>query len=57
LPPWLSDVTLRELRIGKQTFDIRFWWADGTTHFDVIRGDPACVRRRAITVWSDLLKA
>jgi glycogen debranching enzyme len=57
LPPWLGDVTLRELRVGKQTFDIRFWLADGTTHFDVLRGDPACVRRREITVWSDLLKA
>jgi glycogen debranching enzyme len=57
LPPWLGDVTLRELRVGRQTFDIRFWWADGTTHFDVLRGDPACVRRREITVWSDLLKA
>jgi glycogen debranching enzyme len=57
LPPWLGDVTLRELRVGKQTYDIRFWLADGTTHFDVLRGDPACVRRREITVWSDLLKA
>jgi glycogen debranching enzyme len=57
LPPWLSDLTLRELRVGKQTFDIRFWCADGTTQFDVLSGDPASVSRRATTVWSDVLKA
>ncbi|MFL9959298.1 glycogen debranching N-terminal domain-containing protein [Paraburkholderia nemoris] len=56
LPPWLNDVTLRELRIGDQTFDIRFRWAGGTTRFDVLRGDPTSVRHREMTVWSDLLK-
>ncbi|WP_244220100.1 glycogen-debranching protein [Paraburkholderia terricola] len=57
LPTWLSDVTLRDLRVGRQTFDIRFWLADGATQFDVLSGNPASVRRRETTVWSDLLKA
>ncbi|HEV2679362.1 MAG TPA: hypothetical protein VGV14_02585, partial [Rhodanobacter sp.] len=56
LPPWLGDVTLRELRVGEQTFDIRFWRTEETTQFDVLRGDPASVAFRAMTVWSDLLK-
>ncbi|WP_240975389.1 hypothetical protein [Paraburkholderia aromaticivorans] len=57
LPPWISDLTLRELRVGKQAFDNRFRCADGATQFDVLSGDPASVRRRETTVWSDLLKA
>ena len=56
LPPWLSDVTLRELRVGEQTFDIRFWRTDAETRFDVLKGDPASVASRGMVVWSDLLK-
>ncbi|MFL9868440.1 hypothetical protein PQR67_30030 [Paraburkholderia fungorum] len=56
LPPWLSDVTLRELRVGEQTFDIRFWRTEETTQFDVLRGDPTSITHREMTVWSDLLK-
>ncbi|SAL78435.1 amylo-alpha-1,6-glucosidase [Caballeronia telluris] len=56
LPPWLSDVTLRELRVGEQAFDIRFWRTEETTQFAVLRGDPASVAHREMTVWSDLLK-
>ncbi|HZZ02331.1 MAG TPA: amylo-alpha-1,6-glucosidase, partial [Paraburkholderia sp.] len=56
LPPWLGDVTLRDLRVGEQTFDIRFRWTDGTTQFDVLRGDPASVRHREMAVWNDLLR-
>lgn len=55
LPPWLSDVTLRDLHIGDQTFDICFRQSGGTTQFEVLRGDPASVARRETTVWSDLL--
>lgn len=55
LPPWLSDVTLRDLHVGEQTFDICFRRTCGTTQFEVLRGDPASVARRETTVWSDLL--
>jgi hypothetical protein len=56
LPPWLDDLTVRDLRIGEQVFDIRFWRSDEETRFDVLKGDPASVARREIAVWSDLLK-
>jgi glycogen debranching enzyme len=56
LPPWLDDLTITDLRIGEQIFDIRFWRSDGETRFDVLKGDPASVARREIVVWSDLLK-
>jgi glycogen debranching enzyme len=56
LPPWLGGLTVRDLRIGEQVFDIRFWRSDDETQFDVLKGDPAFVACREIAVWSDLLK-
>ncbi len=43
LPEWLPDVTLRDLRVGGQMFDIAFWRDDGQMRFEVLRGDPAAV--------------
>ena len=51
LPSWLPDITLRDLRVGTQTFDIAFRQQDGVTDFEVLRGDPACVVRQPMTVW------
>ncbi|MGH6679300.1 MAG: amylo-alpha-1,6-glucosidase, partial [Bradyrhizobium sp.] len=56
LPPWLSDLTLRDLRLGDQLFDIRFRRSGEETRFDVLKGDPAAVARREVVVWSALLK-
>ena len=56
LPPWLGDLTLRDLRVGEQIFDIRFWRAGEQTNFGVLKGNPAAVVRRDMTVWRDLLK-
>ena len=51
LPDWLPEFTLRDLRVGRDTFDIRFA-RDGTeTVHDVLRGDPSRVVRRPMTVW------
>ena len=56
LPPWLGSLTVRDLRIGEQVFDIRFWRSDEETQFDVLKGDPASVAYREVVLWSDLLK-
>jgi glycogen debranching enzyme len=56
LPLWLGDLTVRDLRIGEQVFDIRFWRSDEETRFDVLKGDPTRVGCREVAVWSDLLK-
>ncbi len=45
LPPWLPDITLFGLRLGRQSFDIRFTRKEGGTVFEVLRGDAACVVR------------
>jgi glycogen debranching enzyme len=46
LPPWLPDLTLLDLRLGTELFDIRFWRDGGETRFDVLRGDPEAVQAR-----------
>ncbi len=36
LPPWLPDITLRQLRVGKAVIDLRFWREGDTTRYDVL---------------------
>jgi glycogen debranching enzyme len=47
LPEWLPDLTILDLRVGKQRFDIRFWRDSGQTQFEVLQGDPEAVERRS----------
>jgi glycogen debranching enzyme len=46
LPRWLPDITLLDLRLGRRSFDIRFWRDDDTTRFEVLRGAAQCVEHR-----------
>jgi len=46
LPPWLGDLTLRDLPLGKKTFDIRFWRTGSETQFEVLRGDTTSIKYR-----------
>ena len=52
LPDWLPDLTLRDLRVGRNTFDIRFERAGDQTSYSVLKGDPARVVRSPMTVWT-----
>ncbi len=45
LPPWLPDLTVRDLRVGKHKLDLRFWREAGETHFEVTKGDASVVKR------------
>jgi glycogen debranching enzyme len=47
LPEWLPDLTIFDLHVGKQRFDIRFWRDSGQTQFEVLQGDPKAVARRS----------
>ena len=42
---WLPDLTVRDLRLGKHKFDIRFWREGEQTAFEVIKGDHKLVER------------
>ena len=45
LPAWLPDVTLTDLRLGRERFDIRFWRDGKDTVFKVLAGNPDTVKR------------
>ena len=47
LPPWLPEITLSGLRMGRHSFDIRFWRDGDATAFEVLRGDAGVVVRSA----------
>jgi glycogen debranching enzyme len=56
LPHWMSDLTVRDLRIGAAVFDIRFSGSGAETEFEVLRGPAAAVVRRPMTEWAQTLK-
>jgi glycogen debranching enzyme len=49
LPDWLPNVTLTDLRLGRQRFDIRFWRDGKETLFEVQKGKRAAVERKAVS--------
>jgi len=56
LPPWMCNLTVRNLRVGKASFDIHFLRTDDETRFDVLKGDPGAVARRDIIAGSASLR-
>jgi glycogen debranching enzyme len=50
LPIWMPDVTLRDLRLGREHFDIRFWREGADTAFEVLKGKQDAVERRKMTL-------
>jgi glycogen debranching enzyme len=53
LPDWLPDVTLKDLRLGRRCFDIRFWRNGKDTAFEVLKGNHDAVERKTVTLpWS-----
>jgi glycogen debranching enzyme len=52
LPDWLPDLTLRDLRVGEQSFDIRFVRNGAATVIDVLRGDADAVVRQPMPLWA-----
>jgi glycogen debranching enzyme len=45
LPKWLPDLTVFDLHVGRDRFDIRFWCDGEETQYDVLKGDPKAVER------------
>jgi hypothetical protein len=57
LPPWIETLTLRNLTVGAQIFDIRFTRTDGSTEFEVLKGTSQSVIHRPMTRWREELAA
>jgi glycogen debranching enzyme len=52
LPEWMPDLHLRNLQVGRRSFDIRFLrQGDGKTTWEVLRGDWRAVAERAIATY------
>jgi glycogen debranching enzyme len=48
LPDWLPDLTLTDLRLGKRSFDLRFWREGDETRFEVLKGEPHMIEWRSL---------
>jgi glycogen debranching enzyme len=48
LPDWLPDVTVTDLRLGRQRFDIRFWRDGKDTVFKVLKGKADAVEKMSM---------
>ena len=46
LPAWSLDLTLMDLQVGTQNFDLRFWRDGENTRWEVLKGDQNAVARR-----------
>jgi glycogen debranching enzyme len=46
LPDWMPHLTLRDLRVDRMSFDLRFWREGDATRWDVLKGDPKRVAQR-----------
>ena len=57
LPDWLPSLTLRNLRLAGDSFDIRFVHEDSRTAFEVVKGPKAHVQCRPMVEWSDRLRS
>jgi glycogen debranching enzyme len=46
LPPWIDDLTIRDLSVGRAVYDLRFWRDGEATRWEVLKGDSATVAQR-----------
>lgn len=49
LPGWLPDVTLHDLRVGEESFDLAFRREGEETSIEVLKGDPSMIVRAPAT--------
>jgi glycogen debranching enzyme len=54
LPAWLPDVTLTDLRLGQERFEIRFWRDGNDTNFEVLKGRKDAVKRMSAALTWDV---
>jgi hypothetical protein len=50
LPDWLPDVTVTDLRLGRQRFDVRFWRDGKDTVFEVLTGKADAVKKMSMAL-------
>ena len=53
LPNWMSEVEVRDLSVGDQLFDLRFWRDGQATNWKVLKGDPTKVAAHNFAIGPD----
>ena len=53
----VADLTIRDLRLGRYKFDIRFWREGERTEFEVLNGDASLVEACEVGVKAAQLRA
>jgi len=46
LPDWMPDLVVKDLRLDKKAFDLRFWRDGEATRWEVLKGDPEWIEVR-----------
>jgi glycogen debranching enzyme len=54
LPDWLAELTVRDLRVGSQRFDLKFWREADISRWEVLAGAADAVRYRSIATGCEL---
>ena len=47
LPDWLPDLTIRDLRVGQDVFDLRLSRDGDATRFEILKGEPAAIAQKS----------
>jgi glycogen debranching enzyme len=50
LPDWLPDLTIKDLRVGRRLYDMKFWREGQSSKWEVLRGDPTRILHRPFAV-------
>jgi glycogen debranching enzyme len=53
---WMPELIVRNLKVGKDAFDIHFTRKGSETHYEVLAGPATHVARRPMTEWAALLR-
>jgi glycogen debranching enzyme len=53
LPDWLPELTVRDLHVGRNLFDLHFWRDGPATRFEVLKGDADAIVRRSYASGSE----
>jgi glycogen debranching enzyme len=53
LPDWMTELTMRDLRVGRRIFDLRFWRDGQATRFEVLKGDAAAISQRSFATTTE----
>jgi len=55
LPAWLPDLTVMDLQVGNENFDLRFWRDGEKTRWEVMSGNHRAIEHRSYATGCDLV--